>query len=125
MLKLPVVAPAVTVVAAPPTLSVVAVVLIRLKVAAFVVISPPSTLTSRSTSKLLCIVVVPVAAPISTLVASPPMFIDVAVVSNSAIVALAALIPVVKLGDVANVAAPDPVSSLITPRSCALVVAAN
>jgi hypothetical protein len=45
------------------------------------------------------------------------MLIDVAVVSNNAIVALAALIPVVKLGDVANTAAPVPVSSLITPRS--------
>ena len=125
MLKLPVVAPAVTVVAAPPILSVVAVALTRLNIAAPVVMSPPSTFRSRSISTLLCTVVVPVAAPISTLVAAPPILIDVAVVSNNAIVALAASMPVVKLGDVANTAAPVPVSSLSTPRSCALVVEAN
>ena len=32
---------------------------------------------------------------------------------------------VVKLGEVANTSAPDPVSSEITPASCAEVVAAN
>ena len=126
MLKLPVVSPIVTVVAAPNALTVVAPVLARENV-------PPLTLKSLnppmfrfpSTDRSFFIVVVPVAAPISILVASPPILIDVAVVSNNAIVALAASMPVVKLGDVANTAAPVPVSSLSTLRSCALVVEAN
>ena len=44
---------------------------------------------------------------------------------NNDIVVLAAFIPVVNVGLVANTATPVPVSSLNTPRSSALVVEAN
>jgi hypothetical protein len=65
------------------------------------------------------------AAPIVITVAAPNAFTVVAVVLNSAVVVLAVLIPVVNVGLVANTNAPLPVSSLITPASCELVVAAN
>ena len=51
-------------VAAPNRLPVVAVVLAKLNVVVLTVKSPPSILTSPSTSKLLLMLVVPVAAPI-------------------------------------------------------------
>ena len=75
-------APRLVVVAAPPTFNVVAFALARLNVAVLTVKSPPSILTSPSTSKLLLILVVPVAAPISMLVAAPPKLIVVATVFN-------------------------------------------
>ena len=78
----PVLAPILTVVAAPPIFKVVAVVLAKLNVLVDTVKSPPSILTSPSTSRLLLILVVPVAAPISNVVAAPPTFRVVAVVFN-------------------------------------------
>ena len=58
--------------------TVVAFALTRLNVAALVVISPPSTFRSKSTSKLLLMLVVPVAAPISNVVAAFAKFTVVA-----------------------------------------------
>ena len=78
----PVPAPRFKDVAAPPTFNVVAVVLARLNVVVDTVKSPPSMLTSPSTSKLLLMLVVPVAAPISNVVAAPPTLSVVAVVFN-------------------------------------------
>ena len=77
---LPVPAPKLRALAAPPTLSVVAVVFTKLNVVWLVVKSPPSTLTSPSTSKLLLTLVVPEAAPNSNVVAAPPILSVVAVV---------------------------------------------
>ena len=68
------------VVAAPNRLPVVAVVLARLKIAVLTVKSPPSMLTSPSTSRLLLTLVVPVAAPICMFVAAPAKFTVVALV---------------------------------------------
>ena len=82
ILVVPVAEPISIVVAAPNALTVVAVVFSKLNVVTLVLISPPSTFRSPSISTLLCTVVVPVAAPISTIVAAPPMLILVAVVSN-------------------------------------------
>ena len=124
-LVVPLAAPINISVAAPPMFSVVAVVLIRLNVAALVVISPPSTFKSRSTSRLFLTLVVPVAAPTLRAVAAPAKLIVVAFVLNSANVAVAVVILVVIFGFVPNTNAPLPVSSLITPASSALVVAAN
>ena len=78
--RVPVAAPTFNEVAAPPRFRVVAVVLARLKEAVETVRSPPSMLTSPSTSRLLFTFVVPVAAPISSAVAAPPMLRVVAVV---------------------------------------------
>ena len=64
MVVVPVVAPIVIPVPAPAKLTVVAVALTKLNVVALVVISPPSTFTSPSTSNALLTFVVPVAAPI-------------------------------------------------------------
>ena len=89
-LVVPVAAPMSTAVAAPNAFTVVAFVFNKLNVVWFVVISPPSTFKSRSTSKLLLILVVPVDAPMSIAVALPPKLIVVAVSSNNAIVVLAA-----------------------------------
>ena len=75
----PVLAPILTAVAAPNKLPVVAVVLAKLNVVVLTVKSPPSMLTSPSTSKLLLMFVVPVAAPISNVVAAPAKFTVVAV----------------------------------------------
>ena len=123
--KSPVAAPILISVAAPNAFIVVEVSLIKLNVLAFVVISPPSIFKSKSTSNALCIVVVPVAAPIATVVASPPILIVVAVVSNRPIVTLPAIMLVVIVGLVPNTATPVPVSSLNTPASCVEVVEAN
>ena len=73
-------APILIVEAAPNKLPVVAVVLARLKVVVDTVKSPPSMLTSPSTSRLLLMLVVPVVAPISNVVAAPAKFTVVAVV---------------------------------------------
>ena len=67
----PVPAPTAMVVPAPPKFIVVAVVLAKLNVDVLTVKSPPSILTSPSTSKLLLMLVVPVAAPSSNVVAAP------------------------------------------------------
>ena len=72
-------APMLIEVAAPPIFSVDVLVLIRLNVTALVVISPPSTFRSKSMSTLLLILVVPVAAPISNVVAAFAKFTVVAV----------------------------------------------
>ena len=79
-LVVPVAAPSSSVVAAPPMFSVVAVVFARLNVVVETVRSPPSIFTSPSTSKSLLIFVVPVAAPISKVVAAPAKLTVVAVV---------------------------------------------
>ena len=61
----------------------------------------------------------------SKLVYTPNALTVVAVVSNNPTVPLLVLIPVTNVGLVLNTTAPVPVSSLITPASCADVVAAN
>ena len=66
--------------AAPNAFIVVAVVLSKLNVVWSVVISPPLTCKSRSTTRLLLTLVSPVAAPISTSVAAPAKFTVVATV---------------------------------------------
>jgi len=76
----PVTAPIVIVVPSPAKLTTVAVVFNKLNVVALVVKSPPSILTSPSTSKLLLTLVVPVAAPSSKVVAAPNALTVVAVV---------------------------------------------
>ena len=76
----PVAAPMFNVVAAPNRLPVVAFVLARLNVAVETIKSPPSIVISPSTSKLLLMLVVPVAAPISIVVAAPAKLTVVAVV---------------------------------------------
>ena len=116
-LVVPVAAPISSAVAAFAKLTVVALALIRLNVVALVVMSPPSTFRSRSISTLLLMLVVPVAAPISSAVAAPNAFTVVAFVLNTANVVLAVVTPVVKFGEVPNTRAPLPVSSLITPAS--------
>ena len=65
------------------------------------------------------------AAPIVITVAAPNAFTVVAVVLNTANVVLSVSKLVLKVGLVANTSFPLPVSSLITPASCELVVAAN
>ena len=117
MLVVPVVAPISNVVAAFAKFTVVAVVLIRLNDVAVVVKSPPLTAKSSVVVKLFLTVVVPLVAPTVSVVAAPPKLIDVAVVLNNVIVALAATMPVVNVGLVPNTRAPLPVSSLITPAS--------
>ena len=85
--------PILIVVAAPPMFNVVAFVLNTVAVpTAVVVISAPLTARSPETVKLsatksLLTVVVPVLAPILTVVPAPPMFTVVAVVLNTAAVA--------------------------------------
>ena len=76
----PVAAPISNDVAAPNAFTVVALALARLNVAVLTVKSPPSILTSPSTSRLLLMLVVPVAAPISIVVAAPAKLTVVAVV---------------------------------------------
>ena len=67
-------------VAAPARLTVLAVVLIKLKVGWLVVMSPPltnkscSNVAEPSTTILLLMLVVPVVEPISTKVAAPPKY---------------------------------------------------
>jgi len=78
-LVVPVAEPISMVVAAPAKFTVVALVFARLKVEVETVRSPPSILTSPSTSRLLLMFVVPVAAPISRVVASPAKLTVVAV----------------------------------------------
>ena len=73
-------APILMVAAAPNALTVVAVELARLKVVVDTVRSPPSIFTSPSTSRSLLTLVVPVAAPISTVVAAPKALTVVALV---------------------------------------------
>jgi len=82
MLVVPVAAPSSRVVAEVNAFTVVAFVVARLKVEVETVRSPPSMLTSPSTSRLLLILVVPVAAPISIVVAAPAKFTVVAVPFN-------------------------------------------
>jgi len=73
MVVVPVVAPMLSVVAAPPMFKVVAVALTRLKVVAVVVRSPPLTAKSPEITVLaLLMVVVPVLAPMLSVVAAPP-----------------------------------------------------
>ncbi len=67
----PVAAPMLTFVPAPAKLTVDAVVLTRLKVVVETVKSPPSMLTSPSTSRSFLIFVVPVVAPMLTVVPAP------------------------------------------------------
>ena len=69
--------------------------------------------------------VVPVPAPMPIVVPAPKALTVVALVLNTLNVVLLVLTPLAKLGLLANTNAPVPVSSLITPASCALVVAAN
>ena len=63
-------------------------------------------------------VVVPLAfaPPITIFVAAPKAFTVVAVVLNSAIVELPAMMEVVNVGEVPNTSAPVPVSSVIAER---------
>ena len=79
---MPLAAPITTDVPAPAKFTVVALVLARLKVVVDTVKSPPSILTSPSTSRLFLTLVVPVAAPILTAVPAPAKFTVVAVVFN-------------------------------------------
>ena len=79
-LVVPVAAPISRVVAAPAKFTVVAVAFNRLNVVWLVVMSPPLTSRSRSTTRLLLTLVVPVAAPISSVVAAPAKFTVVVVV---------------------------------------------
>ena len=69
-------------VAALPMFKVVAVTFAKLKVVVLTIKSPPSIITSPSTSKSLLMLVVPVAAPISIIVAAPAKLIAVAVSFN-------------------------------------------
>ena len=126
MLKLPVAAPILIVVAAPNALTVVAPVFARVNV-------PPLTLRSLKppicrlpvTLRLLFTVVVPVPAPMPIAVPAPNALTVVALVLNTLNDVLLVLTLLVKVGLFWNTRAPLPVSSLITPASCALVVAAN
>ena len=68
--------------ASPPKLIVLAVVFAKLNVEVLTVKLPPSMLTLPSTSKLLRTLVLPVAAPILTVVPAPAKLTVVAVVFN-------------------------------------------
>ena len=91
ILVVPVVAANTRLVAAPNAFTVVAVVLAKLKVVVLTVKSPPSILTSPSTSRLLLMLVVPVAAPISNVVAAPAKLTVVAEVLTRLNVAVLAI----------------------------------
>ena len=78
----PVAAPISIEVAAPAKFTVVALALAKLNVEVDTVKSPPSILTSPSTSRLLLTFVVPVAAPIWISVAAPAKFTVVALAFN-------------------------------------------
>ena len=79
---MPLAEPILTLVAAPAILTVVDVVFNKLNVGVVAIKSPPSIVTSPLTSKLFLILVLPVAAPILTVVPAPAKLTVVAVVFN-------------------------------------------
>ena len=85
----------------------------------------PFTVKSPVTTNPLLTVVVPVAAPIERVVAALAKFTVVAVVLIRSNEVLGVVNDVVIAGLVPKTSAPEPVSSLITPRSSLDVVAAN
>ena len=90
-----------------------------------VVVVPLTVKLPLITTSALLIVAVPVAAPIEIVVAAPAKFTVVAVSLTSANVVLGVVNDVVIAGLVPKTSAPEPVSSLITPRSSEELVAAN
>ena len=126
IVNVPVVAPNLIVVADPKAFTVVTPVSANVNV-------PPLTPNSLKppifklpvTSKSLLTVVVPELAPNPKVVAAPNAFTVVAFVLNTLKVVLLVVTLFVKLGLLLYTNTPVPVSSLITPASCALVVDAN